>query len=145
MLICFLVDQNGYFVQNPEEAESIEKKLPVAYKIREQQAVNNFPFSSHDNKHCLQNGGEYFDFGLGRKKVKPERSQQKSENFFLWAHESIPSSNDGFSIYQTSFTGDQNTERPFCRHYPKQHLERCWIDKPIQYMKSLSKVEYTVH
>uniref|UniRef100_A0A7M4FX90 Testis expressed 36 n=1 Tax=Crocodylus porosus TaxID=8502 RepID=A0A7M4FX90_CROPO len=68
MLICFLVDQNGYFVQNPEEAESIEKKLPVAYKIREQQAVNNFPFSSHDNKHCLQNGGEYFDFvtaGMG--------------------------------------------------------------------------------
>ncbi|XP_006026650.2 testis-expressed protein 36 [Alligator sinensis] len=123
-------------VQNPEEVESIEKKLPVAYRIREQQAVNNFPFSSHDNKHCLQNRGEYFDFGLGRKKVKPERSQQKSENFFLWAHESIPSSNDGFSIYQTSFTGDQNTERPFCRRYPKQHLERCCIDKPILRMKN---------
>ncbi|NWX42891.1 TEX36 protein, partial [Steatornis caripensis] len=58
-----------------------------------QKAVNNnFPFSSHDNRHCLQNVGEYFDLGMGRRKVEPERRQQNSQNFFLWAHESVPSS-----------------------------------------------------
>ncbi|NXX80984.1 TEX36 protein, partial [Urocolius indicus] len=58
-----------------------------------QKAMNNsFPFSSHDNRHCLQNVGEYFDFGMGLRKVEPERQQQNSQNFFLWAHESVPSS-----------------------------------------------------
>uniref|UniRef100_A0A674K365 Testis expressed 36 n=1 Tax=Terrapene triunguis TaxID=2587831 RepID=A0A674K365_9SAUR len=50
-------------VQNPEEVQYIEKRLPLVYKIREQKAVkNHFPFSTHDNRHCLQNVGEYFDF-----------------------------------------------------------------------------------
>ncbi|XP_013800394.2 testis-expressed protein 36 [Apteryx mantelli] len=119
-------------VQNAEEVEYIEERLPPGYRAREQKAVNNnFPFSSHDNRHCLQNVGEYFDFGFGRKKVEPERRQQNSQNFCLWAHESVPSSDDGFTIYQTSFMKDQNTERPFCRRYPKHHLEKCYSDKPI--------------
>ncbi|XP_053890265.1 testis-expressed protein 36 isoform X2 [Malaclemys terrapin pileata] len=119
-------------VQNPEEVQYIEKRLPLVYKIREQKAVkNHFPFSTHDNRHCLQNVGEYFDFSLGRKKVEPERRQQNSQNFCLWAHEYIPNSHDGFTIYQTSFIGDQDTKRPFCRRYPKQHLERCYIYKSI--------------
>ncbi|CAM4594802.1 unnamed protein product [Caretta caretta] len=50
-------------VQNPEEVQYIEKRLPLVYKIREQKAVkNHFPFSTHDNRNCLQNVGEYFDF-----------------------------------------------------------------------------------
>ncbi|KFP63133.1 Testis-expressed sequence 36 protein, partial [Cariama cristata] len=55
-------------------------------------ADNNFPFSSHDNRCCLQNVGQYFDLGMGRRKVEPERRQQNSQNFFLWVHESVPSS-----------------------------------------------------
>ncbi|KFP87951.1 Testis-expressed sequence 36 protein, partial [Apaloderma vittatum] len=53
---------------------------------------NNFPFSSHDNRHSLENVGEYFDLGMGRRKVKPERLQQNPQNYFLWAPESVPSS-----------------------------------------------------
>ncbi|KFO85242.1 Testis-expressed sequence 36 protein, partial [Buceros rhinoceros silvestris] len=50
-------------VQDSGAARYIEDRLPRAYRTREQRAVNNnFPFSSHDNRHCLQNAGEYFDF-----------------------------------------------------------------------------------
>ncbi|XP_008940569.1 PREDICTED: testis-expressed sequence 36 protein, partial [Merops nubicus] len=97
--------------------------LPV-YRAREQKAVNNFPFSSHDNKHCLQNVAEYFDLGMGRRKVEPERRQHNSQNFCLWAHTPIPSSRDGFTTYQTSFVGEQNPEGPFCRRYPRHHSEK---------------------
>ncbi|KAM6203861.1 testis-expressed protein 36 [Sarcoramphus papa] len=119
-------------VQNSGAAQYVEDRLPVTYRTREQKAVNNnFPFSSHDNRHCLQNVGEYFDFGMGRRKVEPERRQQNSQNFFQWAHESVPSSEDGLTIYQTSFVTDQNTESPFCRRYPKHHSEKCCTYKPI--------------
>ncbi|XP_029887367.1 testis-expressed protein 36 [Aquila chrysaetos chrysaetos] len=119
-------------VQNSGAAQYVEDRLPLAYRTREQRAVNNnFPFSSHDNRHCLQNVGEYFDFGMGRRKVEPERRQQNSQNFFLWAHESVPSSEDGLTIYQTSFVKDQNTESPFCRRYPKHHSGKCCTDKPV--------------
>uniref|UniRef100_A0A8C4J7L8 Testis expressed 36 n=1 Tax=Dromaius novaehollandiae TaxID=8790 RepID=A0A8C4J7L8_DRONO len=50
-------------VQSVGEAQYIAQRLPPGYRAREQKAVNNnFPFSSHDNRHCLQNVGEYFDF-----------------------------------------------------------------------------------
>ncbi|XP_009474044.1 PREDICTED: testis-expressed sequence 36 protein [Nipponia nippon] len=119
-------------VQNSGAAQYIEDRLPLAYRAQEQRAVNNnFPFSSHDNRHCLQNVGEYFDFGMGRRKVKPERRQQNSRNFFLWAHESVPSNEGGLTIYQTSFVKQQNTESSFCRRYPKHHSEKCCTDKPV--------------
>ncbi|XP_025971703.1 testis-expressed protein 36 [Dromaius novaehollandiae] len=119
-------------VQSVGEAQYIAQRLPPGYRAREQKAVNNnFPFSSHDNRHCLQNVGEYFDFGFGRKKVESERRQHNSQNFCLWAHESVPSRDDGFTVYQTSFMKDQNTEHPFCRRYPKHHLEKRCTDKPI--------------
>uniref|UniRef100_A0A8C8A7S2 Domain of unknown function with conserved HDNR motif domain-containing protein n=1 Tax=Otus sunia TaxID=257818 RepID=A0A8C8A7S2_9STRI len=52
-------------VQHSGAAQYIEDRLPRAYRTREQRAVNNhFPFSCHDNRHCLQNLGEYFDFYL---------------------------------------------------------------------------------
>ncbi|XP_040463495.1 testis-expressed protein 36 [Falco naumanni] len=119
-------------VQDSEAAQGTEDRLPLAYRAQEQRAVNkNFPFSSHDNRHCLQNVGEYFDLGMGRRKVEPERQQQNSQNFFLWAHDSVPSSEDGLTIYQTSFVKDQNTKSPFCRRYPKHHSEKCGTHKPL--------------
>ncbi|XP_075280249.1 testis-expressed protein 36 [Opisthocomus hoazin] len=119
-------------VWNSGAAQYVEDRLPQAYKAREQRAVNNnFPFSSHDNRHCLQNVGEYFDFGMGRKKVEPERWQQNSQNFFLWAQESVPSSKDGLTTYQASFVKEQNTESPFYRRYPKHHSEECRTEKPV--------------
>ncbi|KAM6066902.1 testis-expressed protein 36 [Chlamydotis macqueenii] len=119
-------------VQNSGAAQRINDRLPLAYRAREQRAVNNnFPFSSHDNRHSLRNVGEYFDFGMGRRKVEPERRQQNSQNFFLWAHEPAPSSEDGLTVYQTSFVKDQNTTGPFCRRYPKHHSEKRCTDKPI--------------
>uniref|UniRef100_A0A8C3C858 Testis expressed 36 n=1 Tax=Cairina moschata TaxID=8855 RepID=A0A8C3C858_CAIMO len=49
--------------QDAQAAQHMEGRLPLTYRAREQRAVkNNFPFSSHDNRHCLQNVGEYFDF-----------------------------------------------------------------------------------
>ncbi|XP_010142644.1 PREDICTED: testis-expressed sequence 36 protein [Buceros rhinoceros silvestris] len=119
-------------VQDSGAARYIEDRLPRAYRTREQRAVNNnFPFSSHDNRHCLQNAGEYFDFGMGRRKVEPERRQQNSQNFLLWAHESVPSTKDGLTMYQTSFVKGQVTESPFCRRYPKHHSEKWCIGKTV--------------
>ncbi|XP_038943771.1 testis-expressed protein 36 isoform X1 [Rattus norvegicus] len=46
----------------PYLSEQVEKRLPPIYKIREKQAANkNFPFSVHDNRHCFENSGYYFD------------------------------------------------------------------------------------
>ncbi|XP_067995376.1 testis-expressed protein 36 [Melanerpes formicivorus] len=106
-------------------AQYIEERLLPAYRAREQRAVNNnFPFSSHDNRHCLHNFGEYFDLGMGQRKAEPERRQQNSQNFQLWAHEAVPSSKDGLTIYQTSFVKNQKAEGPFYRRYPKHHSEK---------------------
>ncbi|XP_062491227.1 testis-expressed protein 36 isoform X1 [Pezoporus occidentalis] len=118
-------------VQN-KAAPYIEEKLPLAFKAQEQTALkNNFPFSFHDNKHCLRNVGEYFDFGLGRRKVEPERRQQNSQNFLQWAHKPVPSKEDGLTIYQTSFMKDKSSESPIYRRYPKQHTEKQCTEKPI--------------
>ncbi|PKU28423.1 testis-expressed sequence 36 protein [Limosa lapponica baueri] len=119
-------------VQNSGAAQSIEERLPQAYRARENRARNNnFPFSSHDNRHCLRNVGEYFDSGMGRRKVEPERRQQNSHNFFLWAHEPVPSNEDGLTTYQTSFMKNENTESPFYRRFPKHHLEKCCTDRAV--------------
>ncbi|XP_009985639.1 PREDICTED: testis-expressed sequence 36 protein [Tauraco erythrolophus] len=131
------------WIQNPGAAQYVDDRLPLAYRIREQRAVNNnFPFSSHDNRHCLQNVGEYFDSGMGRRKVKPESRQQNSQNFLQWAHESVPSGEDGLTIYQTSFVKDQNTESPFCRRYPKHHSEKWCTDKPVPEEKKHSQTSH---
>ncbi|KAM6347386.1 testis-expressed protein 36 [Alca torda] len=119
-------------LQNSGAAQSIEDRLPQAYRARENRAGNNnFPFSSHDNRHCLRSVGEYFDSGMGRRKVEPERRQQNSHNFFLWAHEPVPSNEDGLTTYQTSFRKNQNIESPFHRRYPKHHSEKSCTDKAV--------------
>ncbi|KAM7103021.1 testis-expressed protein 36 isoform 2-T4 [Ciconia maguari] len=92
-------------VQNSGAAQYVEDRLPLAYRAQEQ--------------------------GMGRRKVEPERRQQNSQNFFLWAHESVPSKEDGLTIYQTSFVKEQTTESPFCRRYPKHHSEKRCTDRPV--------------
>ncbi|NWI59788.1 TEX36 protein, partial [Calyptomena viridis] len=43
-------------------AQGTEYRLPLKCKARELKTGNkNFPFSSHDNKHCICNAAEYFD------------------------------------------------------------------------------------
>ncbi|XP_027511133.1 testis-expressed protein 36 [Corapipo altera] len=116
-------------------AQGIDHRLPLEYKARDPKAGNkNFPFSSHDNKHSLCNAAEYFDLGMGLKKLDPEKQQGSSTNFFEWAHESIPSSEDGLTIYQTSFVIDENnenTEGPWFRRFPKHHGTNWCIEQPV--------------
>ncbi|NWX26278.1 TEX36 protein, partial [Notiomystis cincta] len=49
-------------VLNSAAALGKEHRMPLEYKAREQKAGNNnFPFSSHDNRHDICNAAEYFD------------------------------------------------------------------------------------
>ncbi|XP_061490352.1 testis-expressed protein 36 [Rhineura floridana] len=48
-------------ILNTEATHQIDNRLPQMYKIREKKPANTFPFSVHDNRHCLLNVGEYLD------------------------------------------------------------------------------------
>ncbi|NWV06971.1 TEX36 protein, partial [Ptilonorhynchus violaceus] len=49
-------------VLNSAAALGMEHRMPLEYRAREQKAGNNnFPFSSHDNRHDICNAAEYFD------------------------------------------------------------------------------------
>ncbi|NWS31689.1 TEX36 protein, partial [Polioptila caerulea] len=49
-------------VLNSAAALGPEHRMPLEYKARVQEAGNNnFPFSSHDNRHVICNAAEYFD------------------------------------------------------------------------------------
>ncbi|XP_072197066.1 testis-expressed protein 36 [Excalfactoria chinensis] len=120
--------------QDLQAAQWAENHLPLMFRAREQKAVNNnFPFSSHDNRHCLENVGEYFDFGLGRRKVEPQRRQQNSQNFFQWASESIRRNEDGLTIYQTSFVKDTARSLGSTRSTPQKNLA---LTKPVPQSES---------
>ncbi|XP_044155745.1 testis-expressed protein 36 [Bufo gargarizans] len=105
-----------------------EARLPLLCSTRDRNELQNgFPFSAHDNRNLTQGAGEYLDSGLGRKKTPVERRQHSSRNFNLSCHDQPPrvtSYWDGFTNHQTSYSGGQDTERPFCRRYPKHHHER---------------------
>ncbi|XP_021108956.1 testis-expressed protein 36 isoform X1 [Heterocephalus glaber] len=104
----------------PQLTQQAEKKLPPIYKIREKQAVsNNFPFSVHDNRHSFENSGCYFDSGLGRKKISPDKGQHVSRNFNLWASDFIPSCLDGFSSNQIAYVYKEAMIVPNFRRFPK--------------------------
>ncbi|XP_053305915.1 testis-expressed protein 36-like [Spea bombifrons] len=107
-------------------------KLPQIYKTQRKNGVHSgFPFSLHDNKYSLHSV-EYFDAGLGRR--KSGKSQHSSQNFNLFCHETLPnapSTLDGASLYQDTYKGRQDTERPFCRRFPKNHKERSAHMKPV--------------
>ncbi|NWT87811.1 TEX36 protein, partial [Lanius ludovicianus] len=49
-------------VLNSAAALGTEFRMPLEYKAQTQKAGNNnFPFSSHDNRHDICNAAEYFD------------------------------------------------------------------------------------
>ncbi|KAF4787773.1 testis expressed 36 [Turdus rufiventris] len=103
-------------------------RMPLEYKARVQEAGNNnFPFSSHDNRHDICNAAEYFDLGMGLRKQDPEKQKKNSHNFFEWARAPGRSSSEGFiTVYQTSFVADQasGSEGCCCRRYPKHHIHK---------------------
>ncbi|KAF7239218.1 Testis-expressed protein 36 [Varanus komodoensis] len=111
-------------ILNVEAIHQVNNRLPLMYKVREKKPVNTFPFSVHDNRHCLLNVGEYLDSGLGLKKFQQDKYHNISQNYFFLAHEPIPSSTSHHSIYQTSFVQYPNTEKPFLGRFPKSHINR---------------------
>ncbi|XP_066180527.1 testis-expressed protein 36 [Sylvia atricapilla] len=106
-----------------------EFRQPLEYKARVEKAGNNhFPFSSHDNRHDICNAVEYFDLGMGVRKLDPEKRKQDSHNFLEWA--SAPGESGGddlLTIYQTSFVADQSPagrEGGCARRFPKHHTQK---------------------
>uniref|UniRef100_A0A287A011 Testis expressed 36 n=1 Tax=Sus scrofa TaxID=9823 RepID=A0A287A011_PIG len=109
---------------SPRLRRRVEAKLPPIYKLREKQAVNNnFPFSVHDNRYSFQDSGFYLDSGLGLKKISPEKRQQVSRNFNLWACDYIPSCLDGFSNNQISYVYRETVVVPIFRRFPRCYNE----------------------
>ncbi|KAM5140413.1 testis-expressed protein 36 [Mantella aurantiaca] len=105
-----------------------EQRLPlICATCNKTEVQNGFPFSSHDNKHIIQESGEYLDSGLGRRKTLHDKRQHSSRNFNLSCHSTPPRPStfwDGCSNYHIAYRGRQDTETPFCRRYPKHHGER---------------------
>ncbi|XP_041317061.1 testis-expressed protein 36 [Pyrgilauda ruficollis] len=114
-------------VLNSVAAVGQEHRMPLQYKARVQKAGNNnFPFSSHDNRHDICNAVEYFDLGMGVRKLDPEKQRQNSHNFFEWARAPGRSSSEGFvTVYQSTFVSDQSPgkEEQNHRRYPKHHTQ----------------------
>ncbi|XP_005528923.1 PREDICTED: testis-expressed sequence 36 protein [Pseudopodoces humilis] len=114
-------------VLNSAAAQGKEHRMPLEYRARVQEAGNNnFPFSSHDNRHDICNAAEYFDLGMGLRKLDPEKQKQNSHNFFEWARAPGRNSSEGFvTVYQTSFVADQTpgNQSRCCRRYPKHHTQ----------------------
>ncbi|XP_036121798.1 testis-expressed protein 36 [Molossus molossus] len=109
---------------DPRFSRQIEGKLPPIYQVREKQAVHsNYPFSVHDNRHILQNTGHYFDSGLGRRKIPPEKRQHVSRNFNLWACDYVPSYLDGFSNNQISYVYQEAVMVPVFGRFPRRYNE----------------------
>ncbi|XFF91886.1 hypothetical protein AB1E18_018105 [Capra hircus] len=125
---------------SPRLSRQVEEKLPPIYKLREKQAVNNnFPFSAHDNRHSFQDSGFYFDSGLGRKKISPEKRQHVSRNFNLWACDYVPSCLDGFSNNQISYVYKEAVVVPIFRRFPRHHHE---IWNTFKFMPQQSYTEF---
>ncbi|KAJ1141188.1 hypothetical protein NDU88_007523 [Pleurodeles waltl] len=97
------------------KAQDPEWKAPLKFLAKPQKNTKpEFPFSSHDNRHAMQTSVEYFDAGLGRKKVEKDKGQHVSQNFVLWSHGTPPKATsylDGYTNYQTSYTSLQGALR----------------------------------
>ncbi|XP_069098556.1 testis-expressed protein 36 [Pleurodeles waltl] len=113
------------------KAQDPEWKAPLKFLAKPQKNTKpEFPFSSHDNRHAMQTSVEYFDAGLGRKKVEKDKGQHVSQNFVLWSHGTPPKATsylDGYTNYQTSYTSLQGvctSERAFCGRYAKCHMAK---------------------
>ncbi|XP_067322367.1 testis-expressed protein 36 [Anolis sagrei] len=111
-------------ILNPEATHQIDTRLPVMYKVREKKPVSTFPFSIHDNRHCLLGVGEYLDSGLGLRKFKQEVNQHHSKNYLLGAPQPIASSTGHRTTYQTSFVQYPSTKPPLVGRFPRSHVAR---------------------
>ncbi|XP_066047694.1 testis-expressed protein 36 [Chamaea fasciata] len=124
-----------------EYRQPLECQAPV-----EKAGNNHFPFSSHDNRHDICNAIEYFDLGMGVRKLDPERRKQNSHNLLEWASAPDESGNDDLlTIYQTSFVADQSpagNEGCCARRYPKHHTQRqCTPQKECTAQKTVRRPE----
>ncbi|XP_068113619.1 testis-expressed protein 36 [Hyperolius riggenbachi] len=114
-------------LQHAKSASWKEHRLPLICAANKAETPNGFPFSSHDNRHTIEWAGEYLDSGLGRRKTPHDKRQHADGNCSFSSHAAplrASSYWDGFSNYQASYRGRQDTETPFCRRYPKHHPER---------------------
>ncbi|XP_028916995.1 testis-expressed protein 36 isoform X2 [Ornithorhynchus anatinus] len=89
----------------------------------------SFPFSAHDNKHSLQDSGEYFDSGLGRRKVTPVRRQHNSNSSRFWKDESVSGCFRGSTTYQVAFVAQGPVPDWGRRRFPQHHGQR-WAALP---------------
>ncbi|XP_072413665.1 uncharacterized protein [Chiloscyllium punctatum] len=90
----------------------LNDKLPSLYGDYEKR---RFPHTTYRLDHTLKP----LPFDLEQK--KPSIVKQTAHTFELWdqGNPSEMSGRFGFTIYQTSYQGKQETERPFCRRFPK--------------------------
>jgi hypothetical protein len=77
-------------------------------------------FSRHNNRHLLQNFGEYFDLGFGKQKVNSPKNHHVSEDSIKWTHSETPPQ----TSYQISFITNHSPpwNTPMYRRFPKLHL-----------------------
>lgn len=95
-----------------------EARCPKNHSEREKgNYIAENPFSLHDNRHTIQDKGEYFLQGLGRKKATSIQNQHKSANVTEWK---TPGDRDpNYSIYRGDFLADMNTKQPTKRRFHK--------------------------
>ncbi|XP_051883530.1 testis-expressed protein 36-like [Pristis pectinata] len=124
--------------ENNFSPSKLNDRLPLLFKVHEKNLLQGkFPFSAHDNKYCLRHTGEHLTLGLGQKKVSV--AKQTAHTIELWDPGKASAMNSGFgiTIYQTSYQGNQDTERPNYRRYPKipsESSQRAWSRSPADLM-----------
>ncbi|XP_038600339.1 testis-expressed protein 36 [Tachyglossus aculeatus] len=93
------------------------------------EANPDFPFSAHDNKHSLQNWGEYFDSGLGRRKVAAGRRQHNSSSSRFWKDDPECGRFLGSTSYKEAFVAQGSVPDWGHRRFPRHHGYR-WAALP---------------
>lgn len=88
---------------------------PKRFEERHEVPFRQFSFSLHDNRHALQDEGEYFGNGLGRR-MSPERCQHYSSNLITWN-----ATNDARTCYATSYQGIPGEDNSRYRRFPRLH------------------------
>lgn len=133
------------------KAQDPEWRSPLKFRAKPQKNTKpDFPFSSHDNRNTMQTSVEYFDAGLGRKKVEKDKGQQVSQNFILWSHDTPPKATsylDGYTNYQTSYTSPQGVctnKRAFCGRYAKCHMAKSLCVETIPEKSDLCQLDPSV-
>jgi len=90
-------------------------------------------FSKHDNRHSLQNKGEYFSNGLGKKRLD-EKCQHRGDNLTCQDINIIPS----HPLYKNSFENKQASKCKFTR-FPRIYKQIESTEKVIDLTTSTTK------